>query len=154
MSKKSSVAKYTTASAEQQVINGSVELGGPCHQSPAVVDAKMVKQTSKESLHRRNTECEVYDDGTNTFFWWVSVESHEFVVTMSSRLNERRTQVTSTNNKHWGLCSNVLHCLNSIWINLKCSVAEIIHSFIHYRCIRFKIELKLNIKSTQWLELS
>lgn len=66
-------AKYAASSssaAEQQVINGSVELGGPCHQSPpAAVKVKMVKQSSKESLHRRNTECEVYDDGTNTFFW-------------------------------------------------------------------------------------
>lgn len=29
----------------------------------------VLKQSSRENVHRRNTECEVYDDGTNTFFW-------------------------------------------------------------------------------------
>uniref|UniRef100_A0A3Q2CL79 Uncharacterized protein n=1 Tax=Cyprinodon variegatus TaxID=28743 RepID=A0A3Q2CL79_CYPVA len=28
-----------------------------------------LKQTSRDGLHRRNAESEVYDDGTNTFFW-------------------------------------------------------------------------------------
>lgn len=69
-SKKSSVASSSSfTAAEQQVVNGSVELEGQYHQSPMAVSTKMVKQTSKESLHHRTTECEVYDDGTNTFFW-------------------------------------------------------------------------------------
>lgn len=73
-SKKSSVAainatgKCATASpAALQVNNGTVEPGCPDQSTP--IKAKVMKQTSRESLHRRNTECEVYDDGTNTFFW-------------------------------------------------------------------------------------
>lgn len=72
-SKKSSVAAInatgkcaTAASAAEQVKNGSVEPG-----CPTQTKASVMKQTSRECLHRRNTECEVYDDGTNTFFWWV-----------------------------------------------------------------------------------
>lgn len=57
----------TASSAAEQVNNGSVEAGGPEHSAPS--KAKVMKQSSRESLHRRNTECEVYDDGTNTFFW-------------------------------------------------------------------------------------
>lgn len=73
-SKKSSVASInatgkcaTAASAAEQVNNGSIEPGCPS-QSPQIKGGVM-KQTSRESLYRRNTECEVYDDGTNTFFW-------------------------------------------------------------------------------------
>ena len=53
--------------------NGSVEpsvsaaAGSVDHPLPS--KAKQVKQTSRESLSRRNTESEVEDDGTNTFFW-------------------------------------------------------------------------------------
>lgn len=55
----------TAASNAGQVNNGcSVEPGCPTQSKAGVM-----KQTSRESLHRRNTECEVYDDGTNTFFW-------------------------------------------------------------------------------------
>lgn len=57
----------TGGSAAEQVNNGSVE--PDCLHQSTPVKAKMIKQTSRESLHRRNTECEVYDDGTNTFFW-------------------------------------------------------------------------------------
>jgi len=57
----------TAASAAEQVNNGSVDLD--CPEQSTAIAAKMIKQTSRESMHRRNTECEVYDDGTNTFFW-------------------------------------------------------------------------------------
>uniref|UniRef100_A0A3B5N051 Uncharacterized protein n=1 Tax=Xiphophorus couchianus TaxID=32473 RepID=A0A3B5N051_9TELE len=57
----------SAASAAEQVNNGSFDVGFP-EPSPAA-KAKVLKQTSKESLYRRNAECEVYDDGTNTFFW-------------------------------------------------------------------------------------
>lgn len=65
-SKKSSVASPVKSSsvAGDQVNNGSVE---PSH-TPQI-RASVMRQTSRESLHRKNTECEVYDDGTNTFFW-------------------------------------------------------------------------------------
>lgn len=51
----------------EQVNNGPVE--PRCPEQSAPIKAKVMKQTSRESLHRRNTESEVYDDGTNTFFW-------------------------------------------------------------------------------------
>lgn len=61
--------KCATAAAEQ-VNNGPVEPGCPNQSAhTAQMKAGVMKQTSRESLHRRNTECEVYDDGTNTFFW-------------------------------------------------------------------------------------
>lgn len=73
-SKRSSVAPSnaagkcaTAASAAEQVNNGSVEPG--CPNQSSHIKANVMRQTSRESLHRRNTECEVYDDGTNTFFW-------------------------------------------------------------------------------------
>lgn len=73
-SKKNSVAAInatgkcaTAASAAEQVSSDSVEPG--CPNQSAQIKANVMRQTSRESLHRRNTECEVYDDGTNTFFW-------------------------------------------------------------------------------------
>lgn len=51
----------------QQVNNGSVEPGCPDRNTP--IKTKVMKQTSRELLYLKNTECEVYDDGTNTFFW-------------------------------------------------------------------------------------
>lgn len=69
-SKKSSVAAISGAgkcATAEQVKNGSVESGSPDPSSQS--RAGVMKQTSRESLHRKNTECEVYDDGTNTFFW-------------------------------------------------------------------------------------
>lgn len=71
-SKRSSVAainvtsKCATAfSAAEHVNNGPVE------SVSTNMRAGVLKQSSRENLHRKNTECEVYDDGTNTFFWWV-----------------------------------------------------------------------------------
>lgn len=58
------VAGKGSVSAAEQVNNGAVELSCQEQSKP-----KVMKQTSRESLHQRNTECEVYDDGTNTFFW-------------------------------------------------------------------------------------
>lgn len=57
----------TSAAAELGEDNVSVEPGCP---SPSThIRGNVMKQTSRESMYRRNTECEVYDDGTNTFFW-------------------------------------------------------------------------------------
>jgi len=53
----------TSGSAAEPVDHVSAEPGCPSAR-PTVM-----KQPSRESIHRRNTECEVYDDGTNTFFW-------------------------------------------------------------------------------------
>lgn len=64
-SKRSSVAAISAAA--EQVYNGPVEPGCPNQGAP--VKQIVMKQSSRESLYRRNTECEVYDDGTNTFFW-------------------------------------------------------------------------------------
>lgn len=64
-SKKSGVA--AGKSVGEQVNNGSVDPA--CQDQSTAIKAKVMKQTSRENLHRRNTECEVYDDGTNTFFW-------------------------------------------------------------------------------------
>lgn len=55
-SKRSSVA---TTDHSGHVNNGPVES----------MRAGVLKQSSRENLQRKNTECEVYDDGTNTFFW-------------------------------------------------------------------------------------
>lgn len=74
-SKRSSVAAINTtgkcataaSAAAEQVNNGPVEPG--CPNQSTQMKAGVMKQTSRESLHRRNMECEVYDDGTNTFFW-------------------------------------------------------------------------------------
>lgn len=62
-SKRSSVS--VMGAAGEQVYNGPSEPSCPAANSKAHV----VKQTSRESLYRKNVECEVYDDGTNTFFW-------------------------------------------------------------------------------------
>lgn len=53
----------------------SVAAAEPADNGPAEpASAAVTKQSSRENLHRRNAECEVYDDGTNTFFWWVLVD--------------------------------------------------------------------------------
>lgn len=57
---------YATPAVER-VSNGTMEPGSLDQSAP--IKAKVIKQTSREMLHRKNTECEVYDDGTNTFFW-------------------------------------------------------------------------------------
>lgn len=69
-SKRSSVAAInvtgkcaTSFSAAEHVNNGPVE------SVSSNMRAGVLKQSSRENLHRKNTECEVYDDGTNTFFW-------------------------------------------------------------------------------------
>lgn len=69
--KKSGVGgKSSSAPAVKQDDNGSLEVG--CPDPSPCCKAKVMRQTSKESLlHRRHAECEVYDDGTNTFFWSV-----------------------------------------------------------------------------------
>lgn len=67
-SKRSSVA--VMGAAGEQVHNGPAD--SSCPGAPgAAANSKshVVKQTSRESLYRKNAECEVYDDGTNTFFW-------------------------------------------------------------------------------------
>lgn len=78
-SKRSSVALVTgkpANAAEEQVNNGSSDpsvSGSPHHTlTPATpTKHKSAKQVSRDNLSRRNTESEVFDDGTNTFFWWV-----------------------------------------------------------------------------------
>ena len=64
----SSTSKCAT-SATAQVNDGAVEPGCPDHS--AHIKANVMKQTSRESMNWRNcgVDCEVYDDGTNTFFW-------------------------------------------------------------------------------------
>lgn len=64
-SKRSSVALM--GAAGEQVHNSPAE--SSCPGAPASSKSHVVKQTSRESLYRKNAECEVYDDGTNTFFW-------------------------------------------------------------------------------------
>lgn len=71
-SKRSGVATINATSkcatsAADQIKNGSVEPG--CPDQSTHMKSNVMKQTSRESMHRKNTECEVYDDGTNTFFW-------------------------------------------------------------------------------------
>lgn len=63
-SKRSSVAAM--GAAGEQVHNGPAESSCP---GASANRSHVVKQTSRESLYRKNAECEVYDDGTNTFFW-------------------------------------------------------------------------------------
>lgn len=59
-------SRRSMAGAEP-VHNGPVEPGSSTMRA-------VLKQSSRENLHRKNTECEVYDDGTNTFFWCVCWE--------------------------------------------------------------------------------
>uniref|UniRef100_A0A8C6SGG3 Uncharacterized protein n=1 Tax=Neogobius melanostomus TaxID=47308 RepID=A0A8C6SGG3_9GOBI len=80
---KTEITKKGTASSFVGAGKSSVSAGEPVRSSSSstgdaavehscsepAVRPKVMKQASKESLHRRNTECEVYDDGTNTFFW-------------------------------------------------------------------------------------
>lgn len=76
-SKRSSMALVTgrpANAAEEQVNNGSSDpsvSGSPHHAvTPATpTKHKSAKQVSRDNLSRRNTESEVFDDGTNTFFW-------------------------------------------------------------------------------------
>lgn len=69
------VAGRPAAAPEDQVNNGSLDpspSSGSHDTANTPVPAnrsKSGKQTSKENLSRRTTESEVYDDGTNTFFW-------------------------------------------------------------------------------------
>lgn len=66
-SKRSSVAAMGAAS--EQVHNGPAESSCPGAPGAPASRSHVVKQASRESLYRKNAECEVYDDGTNTFFW-------------------------------------------------------------------------------------
>ncbi|KAM7002659.1 phosphatidylserine synthase 2 [Tautogolabrus adspersus] len=112
-SKKSSVAaitgKYATAaSAAEQVKNGSVESGSPDHSSQA--KASVMKQTSRESLYWKNSESEVYDDGTNTFFWRAHTVTVLFILTCALvyvTLLEETPQDTAFNTKR-GIVASIL----------------------------------------------
>ena len=55
---------------DEQMNHGSFDpaLSGP-EQQGTPTKSRAVKQTSRDLLSRRNTECEVFDDGTITFFW-------------------------------------------------------------------------------------
>lgn len=63
-SKRSSVAATDTTGKGAEHVNN-----GPFESMSTNMRAGVLKQSSRENLHRKNTECEVYDDGTNTFFW-------------------------------------------------------------------------------------
>ncbi|PWA24509.1 hypothetical protein CCH79_00011736, partial [Gambusia affinis] len=98
----------SAASAAEQVNNGSFDVGFP-EPSPAA-KAKVLKQTSKESLHRRNAECEVYDDGTNTFFWRAHTLTVLFILTCALvyvTLLEETPQDTAYNTKR-GIVASIL----------------------------------------------
>lgn len=59
------------AAAGEQWNNGSVDatVSPGCPEQGTPTRAKAARQSSRENLVRRDTECEVFDDGTNTFFW-------------------------------------------------------------------------------------
>ena len=65
----------SSSAAEDQVHNGSADTPvsgssqGHTLGPSTPTKSKSGKQISRESLSRRTTECEVFDDGTNTFFW-------------------------------------------------------------------------------------
>lgn len=63
-SKRSSVAANDNTGKGAEHVNNS-----PVESMSSNMRAGVLKQSSRENLHRKNTECEVYDDGTNTFFW-------------------------------------------------------------------------------------
>ncbi len=133
-SKKSSVAAInatgkcaTAASAAEQVKNGSVEPG-----CPTQIKASVMKQTSRECLHRRNTECEVYDDGTNTFFWWV----------LSANVNTTNVKYWTLQHLKWWCCFWAGTCKEILQIHSSCRK---IHVFGENRVcynVRFQGELK------------
>ncbi|MEQ2292021.1 hypothetical protein AMECASPLE_018911 [Ameca splendens] len=109
-SKRSGVSAISASagSAAEQVNSGSLDEDFP-EQSPAV-RAKAMKQTSKESLHRRNTESEVYDDGTNTFFWRAHTLTVLFILTCALvyvTLLEETPQDTAYNTKR-GIVASIL----------------------------------------------
>lgn len=66
---KRSAAVNATGKCATSVSGGNASLEPDCPSQSALLKANAIKQTSREGMHRRNTECEVYDDGTNTFFW-------------------------------------------------------------------------------------
>lgn len=70
-SKRSSVAANDSTGKGAEHVNN-----GPVESMSSSMRAGVLKQSSRENLHRKNTECEVYDDGTNTFFWWVLSDGH------------------------------------------------------------------------------
>eukprot|EP00064_Thunnus_orientalis_P010313 superscaffoldBa00001388_g10339 len=114
-SKKSGVAAVNAAGkcasaacAAEQVNNGPVEPRCPDQSAP--IKAKVMKQTSRESLHRRNTESEVYDDGTNTFFWRAHTVTVLFILTCALvyvTLLEETPQDTAYNTKR-GIVASIL----------------------------------------------
>ncbi|KAK7891611.1 hypothetical protein WMY93_023574 [Mugilogobius chulae] len=91
---------------QQQVDNETMEQTGPELVRPKM----MMKQTSKESLHRKNTESEVYDDGTNTFFWRAHTVTVLFILTCALvyvTLLEETPQDTTYNTKR-GIVASIL----------------------------------------------
>ncbi|KAG9335754.1 hypothetical protein JZ751_004183 [Albula glossodonta] len=135
-SKKSSLVfgASRSAAAEEQINNGSLDLsptGGSHDQAPAAPAAKPKsgKQGSRENGARRTTECEVFDDGTNTFFWRAHTLTVLFILTCALvyvTLLEETPQDTAYNTKrdrgqhfaYWRfwLCVTVVYELFLIFI--------------------------------------
>uniref|UniRef100_A0A8C7QM76 Phosphatidylserine synthase n=1 Tax=Oncorhynchus mykiss TaxID=8022 RepID=A0A8C7QM76_ONCMY len=117
-SKRSSVALVTgkpANAAEEQVNNGSSDpsvSGSPHHAlTPATpTKHKSAKQVSRDNLSRRNTESEVFDDGTNTFFWRAHTVTVLFILTcvlVYVTLLEETPQDTTYNTKR-GIVASIL----------------------------------------------
>lgn len=105
----SSTGKCAT-SATAQVNDGAVEPGCPDHS--AHIKANVMKQTSRESMNWRNcgVDCEVYDDGTNTFFWRAHTVTVLFILTCALvyvTLLEETPQDTAYNTKR-GIVASIL----------------------------------------------
>ncbi|KAF3855123.1 hypothetical protein F7725_023178 [Dissostichus mawsoni] len=100
----------TSAPATAQVNDGAVEPGCPDHS--AHIKANVMKQTSRESMNWRNcgVDCEVYDDGTNTFFWRAHTVTVLFILTCALvyvTLLEETPQDTAYNTKR-GIVASIL----------------------------------------------
>ncbi|XP_061629497.1 phosphatidylserine synthase 2 isoform X2 [Phyllopteryx taeniolatus] len=93
---------------QEPVNNGMGEPG--CPDLSTTLKAKVTKQSSRESLQRKNTECEVYDDGTNTFFWRAHTVTVLFILTCALvyvTLLEETPQDTAFNTKR-GIVASIL----------------------------------------------
>ncbi|MGH0141249.1 UNVERIFIED_CONTAM: hypothetical protein FKN15_010030 [Acipenser sinensis] len=101
------------SSAEDQVNGSMVSMLAHSFSSNAVPDLMKAKgsvQFSRENSFRRTTETEVFDDGTNTFFWRAHTVTVLFILTCALgyvTLLEETPQDTAYNTKR-GIVASIL----------------------------------------------
>uniref|UniRef100_A0A4W4DNY8 Phosphatidylserine synthase n=1 Tax=Electrophorus electricus TaxID=8005 RepID=A0A4W4DNY8_ELEEL len=95
---------------DEQVTNGSADLCVTGSSHDAASKAKSAKLATRESMSRLTTESEVFDDGTNTFFWRAHTLTVLFILTCALvyvTLLEETPQDTAYNTKR-GIVASIL----------------------------------------------